>query len=84
MNDASAASALGHSAYIVLGLIGLFGPGTSYDLKRWADGSVGYFWTFPRSQLYAEPQRLGEDFHAVTQGYDQMLYHYNQLARSRY
>lgn len=58
MNDASAASALGHSAYIVLGLIGLFGPGTSYDLKRWADESVGYFWTFPRSQLYAEPQRL--------------------------
>ncbi|WP_409302276.1 DUF3829 domain-containing protein [Pseudomonas sp. KCJK8993] len=33
---------------------------------------------------HAEPQRLGEDFHAVTQGYDQMLYHYNQLARSRY
>ncbi len=42
----------------MLGLLGQHGPGTSYDLKRWADESVGYFWTFPRSQLYAEPQRL--------------------------
>ena len=50
--------ALGPSSYIVLGLLGQYGPGTSYDLKRWADESVGYFWTFPRSQLYAEPQRL--------------------------
>lgn len=49
---------LGPSAYIVLGLLSQCGPGTSYDLKRWADDSVGYFWTFPRSQLYAEPQRL--------------------------
>ncbi len=54
----SAAPALGASSYIVLGLLGQYGPGTSYDLKRWADESVGYFWTFPRSQLYAEPQRL--------------------------
>lgn len=51
-------AALGPSAYIVLGLLGQYGSGTSYDLKRWADESVGYFWTFPRSQLYAEPQRL--------------------------
>ncbi|WP_412026375.1 PadR family transcriptional regulator [Deinococcus yunweiensis] len=56
MSDAT----LGPSAYIVLGLIGGCGGGTSYDLKRWADTSVGYFWTFPRSQLYAEPQRLVE------------------------
>ena len=42
----------------MLGLLAQCGPGTSYDLKSWADGSVGYFWTFPRSQLYAEPQRL--------------------------
>lgn len=44
----------------MLGLLGGCGGGTSYDLKRWADTSVGYFWTFPRSQLYAEPQRLAE------------------------
>lgn len=56
MSDAT----LGPSAYIVLGLLGGCGGGTSYDLKRWADTSVGYFWTFPRSQLYAEPQRLAD------------------------
>ncbi|WP_219966467.1 PadR family transcriptional regulator [Deinococcus irradiatisoli] len=53
-NDAN----LGPSAFIVLGLLSQYGPGTSYDLKQWADLSVGYFWTFARSQLYAEPQRL--------------------------
>lgn len=63
VNDASGESpipdaSLGPSSYIVLGLLGQCGPGTSYDLKRWADESVGYFWSFPRSQLYAEPQRL--------------------------
>lgn len=51
---------LGPSAYIVLGLLAQRGATTSYQLKRWADTSVGYFWTFPRSQLYAEPQRLVE------------------------
>lgn len=49
---------LGPSAFIVLGLISQNGALTSYELKHWADSSVGYFWTFPRSQLYAEPQRL--------------------------
>ncbi len=51
-------ASLGPSSFIVLGLLSLYGAGTSYELKRWADESVGYFWTFPRSQLYAEPQRL--------------------------
>ncbi len=31
---------------------------TSYDLKQMVAGSVGYFWPFPHSQLYAEPARL--------------------------
>ncbi len=51
-------TSLGPSSFIVLGLIAQQGPSTSYDLKRCADESVGYFWHFPRSQLYAEPQRL--------------------------
>ena len=45
-------------SYIVLGMLAEHGPGTSYDLKRCVDSSVGYFWAFPRSQLYTEPQRL--------------------------
>ncbi|GGL07621.1 PadR family transcriptional regulator [Deinococcus radiotolerans] len=54
MSDAT----LGPSAFIVLGFLNHTGPATAYDLKRWVDESVGYFWSFPRSQLYAEPQRL--------------------------
>ncbi|MFC4454345.1 PadR family transcriptional regulator [Deinococcus sonorensis] len=57
MTDASRTS-LGPTSYIVLGMLSQHGPATSYDLKRWVDESVGYFWSFPRSQLYAEPQRL--------------------------
>src|SRR4051812_343915 len=36
------------------------GECTSYDMKRFVSGSIGYFWTFPHSQLYAEPVRLAE------------------------
>ena len=51
-------SNLSPSSYIVLGFIQRFGAMTSYDLKQWADGSVGYFWNFSRAQLYKEPARL--------------------------
>ena len=46
------------AAYVVLGLLEVNGPGTPYDLKRWVDESIGYFWSFPRAQLYVEPERL--------------------------
>jgi DNA-binding PadR family transcriptional regulator len=49
---------LSSSSYVVLGLLAGNGPGTPYDLKRWVDGSIGYFWSFPRAQLYVEPARL--------------------------
>lgn len=45
-------------SYVVLGMIGLRGPSTSYDLKRAVGHSVGYFWPFPHAQLYSEPKRL--------------------------
>ncbi|MDF5751663.1 PadR family transcriptional regulator [Spongiactinospora sp. TRM90649] len=48
------------SSYLVLGLIGLRGPSSSYQLKRTADRSIGHFWPFPHSQLYGEPRRLAE------------------------
>ena len=44
-------------SYLVLGWIA-HSPATPYDLKRWVAGSVGHFWEFPHSQLYAEPARL--------------------------
>ncbi|HEY2936004.1 MAG TPA: PadR family transcriptional regulator [Gaiellaceae bacterium] len=46
-------------AYLVLGLVAR-GETTPYDLKRKVAGSIGYFWSFPHSQLYAEPARLTE------------------------
>jgi PadR family transcriptional regulator, regulatory protein AphA len=45
-------------SYLVLGLVGRAGEATPYDLKRWAAQSIGHFWAFPHSQLYAEPVRL--------------------------
>ena len=49
---------LSNTSYVVLGMIGLRGPATPYDLKRGIGHSVGYFWPFPHAQLYAEPERL--------------------------
>ncbi len=46
-------------SYLVLGWLAQ-GSATPYDLKRRVAHSVGYFWTFPHSQLYAEPARLAE------------------------
>lgn len=46
------------TSYVVLGMIALRGPSTSYDLKRAVGHSVGYFWPFPHALLYSEPKRL--------------------------
>jgi PadR family transcriptional regulator AphA len=48
------------TSYLVLGLAGLLGRATPYDFKRVVSFSIGHFWTFPHSQLYAEPRRLAE------------------------
>jgi PadR family transcriptional regulator AphA len=49
---------LSPTSYVVLGMVGLRGPSTSYDLKRAINRSIGYFWVFPHAGLYSEPQRL--------------------------
>ena len=49
---------LSPTSYLVLGLVAASGPCTPYDLKRLVAQTVGNFWTFPHSQLYAEPARL--------------------------
>ncbi|WP_262974976.1 PadR family transcriptional regulator [Lutimaribacter pacificus] len=41
-------------------MIRLRGPSTSYDLKRAVGRSIQYFWPFPHSQLYVEPNRLAD------------------------
>jgi PadR family transcriptional regulator AphA len=52
---------LSPTSYLVLGLVAQFGPLTPYDLKQQVQGSIGYFWNFPHSQLYAEPTRLARE-----------------------
>jgi PadR family transcriptional regulator AphA len=49
---------LGPTSYLVLGITALRGPSTPYDLKRFVQLSIGHFWPFPHTQLYAEPARL--------------------------
>jgi PadR family transcriptional regulator, regulatory protein AphA len=49
---------MGPVSYVVLGMIGLRGPSTPYELKRAASRSLDYFWPFPHAQLYTEPARL--------------------------
>jgi DNA-binding PadR family transcriptional regulator len=51
---------LGPVSYVVLGITALRGPTTPYDLKRFIQLSIGHFWPFPHTQLYAEPERLAQ------------------------
>lgn len=51
------------TSYLVLGLVRTLQPCTSYDMKQLVNVSIGNFWSFPHSQLYAEPGRL------VAEGY---------------
>lgn len=46
------------TSYLVLGLVAGMGPVTPYEMKQFVGDSIGYFWSFPHSQLYAEPDRL--------------------------
>lgn len=52
---------LSPTSYLVLGLIEMMGSSTPYDLKRMVSQTVGHFWSFPHSQLYSEPARLGKE-----------------------
>ena len=52
------ATKLTTTSYVVLGLVAAREPITSYEMKRNVARSIGYFWPFPHSQLYAEPARL--------------------------
>ena len=50
--------ALTATSYVILGLVAECSPVTPYDMKERIRISVGNFWPFPHSQVYAEPQRL--------------------------
>lgn len=46
------------SSYVILGLLATWGPCTPYVMKQIIDDSIGFFWDFPRAQLYVDPERL--------------------------
>jgi PadR family transcriptional regulator, regulatory protein AphA len=48
------------TGHLVLGMVAMFGPMTSYQLEQRVAATVGSFWLFPHSQLYAEPRKLSE------------------------
>jgi DNA-binding PadR family transcriptional regulator len=39
-------------------MLARMGPSTPYDLTQAVQNSVGYFWPFPRSQMYCEAPKL--------------------------
>jgi PadR family transcriptional regulator AphA len=51
---------LSPTGHVVLGMVALFGPMTSYQLEQRVAATVASFWLFPHSQLYAEPRKLSE------------------------
>lgn len=57
-DPAAPAAALSPVEVVVLGLVRAAGSATPYDLKAGVAGSLGYFWEFPHSQLYAAPDKL--------------------------
>ena len=48
------------TGHLVLGMVAAFGPMTSYQLEQRVAATVGSFWLFPHSQLYAEPRKLAD------------------------
>ncbi|HEV2756357.1 MAG TPA: PadR family transcriptional regulator [Actinomycetota bacterium] len=47
-------------SYVVLGLVASTPRCTTYDMKRIVQMSIGNFWAFPHTSLYAESARLVE------------------------
>jgi DNA-binding PadR family transcriptional regulator len=46
------------TSYIVLGMLGIAGESTPYELKQGVAASLGNFWSLQHAQLYSEPERL--------------------------
>lgn len=46
------------TSYAVLGMVGLRGPSTAYEIKRALGHLAGEFWAVPHVQHYREAQRL--------------------------
>lgn len=58
MAKSGGAVRLGPSSHVILGILSAAGPQTPYALKQIIGRTVGYYWTFPHAQIYAEAARL--------------------------
>ncbi|WP_194814816.1 PadR family transcriptional regulator [Nocardia sp. XZ_19_385] len=78
---------LSPTSYLVLSLVARTGPCTPFDIKKHVDRSIGFFWSFPHSQIYAEPERLAEK--KLLSGYQEptgrrrRIYSITELGRAR-
>lgn len=54
----SEGSRLNHLSYVVLGVVAVRGPTTSYQLKQYVAESIAYLWPLQHATLYREPRRL--------------------------
>jgi PadR family transcriptional regulator AphA len=48
------------TSYAILGMVGLLGECTTYELGKGMQGSFDYFWPRARSLIYAEVKRLAD------------------------
>ncbi len=69
MSDQAEESALPPTAYAVLGTLAFGRELSGYDIKKWADASLGFFyWSPALSHIYRELARLEE--RALVEGID--------------
>lgn len=46
--------------YVLLGILGLFGPKSGYEIRAVIDQSVGHFWSESFGQIYPQLRRLAD------------------------
>jgi DNA-binding PadR family transcriptional regulator len=51
---------LSPTSYVVLGMVAIRGPSTTYEIQRALNRTLGWFWGFTQTSLYNESSRLAE------------------------
>lgn len=57
-DDSAAGTRLGGTAIAILGMVGLRGPSTAYEIRRAVGRISGEFWNVPHAVVYHETARL--------------------------
>jgi PadR family transcriptional regulator AphA len=51
---------LSTTSYVVLGMVAIRGPSTTYEIQRALNRTLGWFWGFTQTSLYNESSRLAD------------------------